>query len=79
MSETDLTVFGNRSLNAERLQTDTDCSRRIGSFFTSFFNCNRCADRIRPNRILKTNRLRSAHDLIAIDSLFKTDIFALFN
>ena len=79
VSETDLSVLGDRTGDAERLQTDADRSRRIGSLGAARLDGDRRAYGVRPDRVFKADGLRAAHDLVAIDALGKADLFALFD
>ena len=79
VSETDLAVLGNRAGNAECLKSDTDSGSSVGSLGAALLDSDSAAYGVSPYSVLKADRLGLSYDLVAVDSLSKGYIPALFN
>ena len=62
VAEAYLSVLCDGAGNTKRLQSDTDRGSGVGRLFAALFNSDRRTDGICPNRVLKTDGLRSSHD-----------------
>ena len=58
VAEADLTVFGDGTGNAERLQADTDRGSRVGRLLAAGLQRDRRADGVCPNGVFKADGLR---------------------
>ena len=79
MAKTYLSVLRDRTGDTERLQTDTDRSRRVRRFYATFFDRDRRADGVCPNRVFKADGLTSSYDFIAVDTFCKANFFTFFH
>ena len=57
MTETNLTVLGNRTGNTEALETDTDSGSGVGSLCATHLDSDSCAYSVSPDSIFKANGL----------------------
>ena len=77
MTETDLTVLGNRAGDAERLKTDTDCGSGVSGLCAALLDCDSGAYRVSPLCVFKADRLCFFNNLIGVDALGVANFLAL--
>ena len=79
VSQSYLTVIGNRTGDAKSLQTFTNGFGDIISGLIAFRNGNRRSDNICPAGIFKTDRLNAFYDLIDIHTQIIHYLFCFFD
>lgn len=79
VTEADLAVFGDGAGDAERLETDADCGSGVGSLDSAALYSDSAADCVCPDSVFKADGLGTSDDLVAVDALCKSDLFALLD
>ena len=79
VSETNLTVFGNRTVDAEALQTDSDVLSSFLSVLSACLKSDSSAYAVCPAYVFKADRLNSLSNFIRIEACSLTDFTALLN
>ena len=79
VAEADLAVFGDGAGNAEGLETDADCGSGVRSLDSAALYCDGAADGVCPNSVIEADGLGTSDDLVAVDALCKSYIFALLD
>ena len=79
MAETDLSLIGNRTWDAERLKTDTESFGSFCGVSATFLYSDCRADGVSPNGVFKTNGLNAADDSVNVNAFVKRNFFAFFN
>ena len=78
VSETDFAVFGNRTGNAEGLQTYTDCLGGVGGFFAVFLYSDSATDGVSPYRVIESDWLNAFYERFAIYAFIEADFLRFF-
>ena len=78
MSQTDLTLFGNATGNAESLEAFANSRRRVGSFLTVFLKSDASAESVGLNCIFECDRLDGTDNLLRVNTLGKVKITEIF-
>ena len=79
VAEADLAVFGDGAGDAEGLETDADSGGGVRSLDSAALYCDGAADGVCPNSVIEADGLGTSDDLVAVDALCKSYIFALLD
>ena len=79
MTETYLAVVGNRSGDAECLQTFADSLCRVGCVYATLLDSDSRAYDVSPLRILEADRLRLLAHLVGIETFLLANRFRILN
>ena len=73
VADADLALIGDRTGDAESLQSFADGFRRVGGFGAALFDGDGGAEGVCPARILEGDGLYALHDVIGVEALFVAD------
>ena len=79
VTETDLSVVGNRAGNAEGLKSETDFLCSLGGALYAVLKSDGASDNISPCGILKADRLNALYYAVSVNSGLVADFLRLFD
>ena len=79
MTQTDLAVLGDRSVDAEGLKALTNGAGSVSGVLNALLQRNGCTHAVGPAGVFKADRLDSLDNLIGIKARFLTDSAALLD
>ena len=79
MTDTNLSVVGNRAGDTEGLKTKTDFFSSLSSVLNLFLNSDCAAYNVSPASIFKADRLNALNDVISINACLITDFLSFLN
>ena len=79
MTETDLSVVGNRAGNAERLKSETDFLSSFRGALDAVLKSYCAADDISPSGVLKADGLNALNYAVSVNSGLVADFLCLFD